>query len=69
MSFTIIWDRGKNYHKDVKRGIMGNEEFARLLVLFKEKKHEAPVDWEHEFSNLSETLLNKAYHCCAACSK
>jgi len=53
-------DKGKNYIKTVREKF-GNEEFARLLEAFKEKKHEAPIDWEEEFRVLGEKLSNQAY--------
>src|SRR3989338_5452114 len=53
-------DKRKNYIGTV-RDRFGNEEFARLLEIFKEKKHEAPVDWEHELGELTERLIKRAY--------
>ncbi len=53
-------DNGENYIKRV-RGRFGNEEFARLLEIFKEKRHEDPSYWEHELGELTERLLKRAY--------
>ncbi len=53
-------DRGRNYIQMV-RETFGNEDFARLLQAFKEKKHEAPVDWEKELEKLERDLENPVY--------
>lgn len=52
--------KGKNYIKIVRERF-GNEEFARLLEAFEEKKHEAPIAWESELENLDQQLIHRAY--------
>ena len=43
------------------RDIYGNEQFAKILEAFREKKHEAPIDWENELYALYEDLIKRAY--------
>ena len=43
------------------RDVYGNDQFAKILEVFKEKKHEAPIDWENELYMLYEDLIKKAY--------
>ena len=52
--------KGKNYIRMVRERF-GNEQFARVLEAFEQKKHEAPVDWENELENLDQQLTRRAY--------